>query len=155
MQSVTCIERAKTQTEGPALPGEDACVKTAVQKLQNSKMATWLLTVWAVGLYPLLCQFFAEWVRLQKAGLALRYFLGHLPAAALGTVFLAGVVLTLAFLTRRPWVGVLLVGGLAFIGAYANFYKITYRGDPVLPKDLVIAGDAAKVASELSIPPMK
>ena len=153
MQSVTCIEQAKAQTEGPALPGEDACVKTAVQKLQNSKMAAWLLTVWAVGLYPLLCQFFAEWVRLQKAGAALRYFVVRLPAAALGTVFLAGVVLTLAFLTRRPWVGALLVGGLAFIGAYANFYKITYRGDPVLPKDLVIAGDAAKVATELSIPP--
>lgn len=128
-------------------------MKTAVQKLKNSRRAALLLTLWAVAVFPLMCQFFVEWVRLQSVGRAVAYFAGHLGAALLGTVFLAALIALFALLTRRPWTGAALTGGLLFIGAYVNFYKLTYRGDPVLPKDLAIAGDAAKVATELSIPP--
>lgn len=128
-------------------------LKTAVQKLKNSRRAAILLTLWAVAAFPLLCQFFVEWVRLQSMRRALVYFASHLGAALLGTAFLAGFISLFTLLTRRPWVGAALAGGLLFIGAYVNFYKLTYRGDPVLPKDLAIAGDAAKVATELSIPP--
>lgn len=123
------------------------------QKLNRSLGAALLLLFWAGSVFPLSCQFFVEWVRLQSLPGAVWYFAGHLPAALLGTAFLAGVGLACALATRRLWPGVLAVGGSLFVGAYVNFYKLTYRGDPVLPKDLVIAGDAAKVATELSIPP--
>lgn len=69
-------------------------LKTAVQKLKNSRRAAILLTLWAVAAFPLLCQFFVEWVRLQSMRRALVYFAGHLGAALLGTAFLAGLHLS-------------------------------------------------------------
>ena len=128
-------------------------MKRAIGKLKSSALLRRVLLVWSLSLFLLLCQFFVEWVRLQNLRTAAVYFACHLPAALLATVFLALLSAGFAAATRRLWPGALFCGGFLFGFAYVNFYKLTYRGDPLLPKDLAITGDAAKVATELSIPP--
>ena len=125
---------------------------TAIKGEKRRRIAL-LLLVWSATLFPFTCQFFVEWVRLQNLKSAILYLPSHLPALLLGTLFVGGLSLFFTLLAARPWVGAAVTGGALFLGAYVNFYKITYRGDPVLPKDIVITGDAAKVATELSIPP--
>ena len=122
-------------------------------RTEKRRRLFWLLSIWSVTLFPFTCQFFVEWVRLQQLGAALLYLPSHLPGLLLGTLFISGLALFFSLLTARPWVGAAVTGGILFLSSYVNFYKLTYRGDPVLPMDVVITGDAAKVATELSIPP--
>ena len=122
-------------------------------KIEKRRRLCLLLFLWSATLFPFTCQFLVEWVRLQNLKSALFYLPAHLPALLLGTLFVGALSLFFSLLTARPWVGAAVTGGTLFLGAYVNFYKLTYRGDPVLPKDIMITGDAAKVATELSIPP--
>ena len=120
-------------------------------KIEKRRRLCLLLFLWSATLFPFTCQFLVEWVRLQNLKSALFYLPAHLPALLLGTLFVGALSLFFSLLTARPWVGAAVTGGTLFLGAYVNFYKLTYRGDPVLPKDIMITGDAAKVATELSI----
>ncbi|MEG1931815.1 MAG: sulfatase-like hydrolase/transferase, partial [Pygmaiobacter sp.] len=102
------------------------------------------------GIMGLICALLLTGLVIWRA-----YFAHLFPIPVLRVALLlhavAGVGLML--LTRRVWVASLVVGMLLLLGSFVNFYKITYRNDPLLPKDLLLAVDAAKVSAELSLRP--
>lgn len=126
-------------------------MKQISDKLHTNRPAGIILTLWALVGFPFLCQFFTEWVRIGDWHETLHVFVRQLPLVLVGTVFLSLVMLFFYILTRRAWISALIMGLLMLIGSFVNFYKITYRGDPLLPKDLLLAVDAAKISSDLGL----
>ena len=80
---------------------------------------------------------------------AAQYPLGFLVGAGL----LALAIGLLTVLLRRPWAALGAVWLALFAGSYASFYKQAYRGDPLLPADILLAADAASVAKGMAIWP--
>lgn len=126
-------------------------MKQISDKIQNSRPVSIILTIWALCGFPLLCQLFTEWVRIGEWHETVHAFVRQLPLALLGTVVLSLIMTGIYILTRRVWISTLVVGLLMLTGSFVSFYKITYRGDPLLPKDLLLAVDAAKISSGLGL----
>lgn len=80
---------------------------------------------------------------------AAQYPLGFLVGAGM----LALAIGLLTVLLRRPWAALGMVWLALFAGSYASFYKQAYRGDPLLPADILLAADAASVAKGMAIWP--
>lgn len=80
---------------------------------------------------------------------ATQYPLGFLVGAGM----LALAIGLLTVLLRRPWAALGVVWLALFAGSYASFYKQAYRGDPLLPADILLAADAASVAKGMAIWP--
>ncbi len=98
-------------------------------------------------------QLLAELARQNSLPALLGWLPGHLaPFLAAGLV-LALALAGLALLTRRLWPGLLAVGLALFAGSYAGFFKQAYRGDPLLPADLLLARDAAGIMDGLDLWP--
>lgn len=70
-----------------------------------------------------------------------------------GAGMLALAIGLLTVLVRRPWAALGMVWLALFAGSYASFYKQAYRGDPLLPADILLAADAASVAKGMAIWP--
>lgn len=80
---------------------------------------------------------------------AAQYPLGFFVGAGM----LALAIGLLTVLLRRPWAALGVVWLALFAGSYASFYKQAYRGDPLLPADILLAADAASVAKGMAIWP--
>lgn len=80
---------------------------------------------------------------------AAQYPLGFFVGAGM----LALAIGLLTVLVRRPWAALGVVWLALFAGSYASFYKQAYRGDPLLPADILLAADAASVAKGMAIWP--
>ncbi len=101
-------------------------------------------------LYGCLC----EYVRDGRVPQTLAYIGRYAVPIAFGAVVTALVYWFFALLTARPWVGNAVAGGLLCLASWVSRQKLTYRGDPLLPKDLLAAGAAANIARHmrLSVP---
>ncbi|MEG1931814.1 MAG: hypothetical protein RR075_01765, partial [Pygmaiobacter sp.] len=64
-------------------------MKQIYRKINQSEPAGMLLSVWGIAGFPLICQFFAEWVRIGNRHETMRWFAVHLAPLLLGTIFLA------------------------------------------------------------------
>lgn len=102
----------------------------------------------AVGL-----QLLTELARQNSLPALLGWLPGHLLPFLAGALVLGLALAGLALLTRRLWPGLLAVGLALFAGSYAGFFKQAYRGDPLLPADLLLARDAAGIMEGLDLRP--
>ena len=102
-------------------------------------------------LYGCLC----EYVRDGRLPQTLAYIRQYAVPIALGAAATALVYWFFTLLTARPWVGSAVTGTLLCAMSWVSRQKLTYRGDPLLPKDLFAAGDVANIAAHmrLSVPP--
>ncbi len=57
-------------------------------------------------------------------------------------------------LCRRAWISVLVVGAVSVIFCLANYFKLTIRGEPVYPGDLLFQGEITNIigATKLIVP---
>lgn len=119
-----------------------------LKKFLKTDIAKALLTSLAASLC--FC-FLTETVRCNGVVKAFIWLADHKRAFLFGAAAIFLVCFAVIWAVRR---GVfLIIPGLAlFLASFVNFYKVTYRGDPLLPIDFVIAMDAAKVAGGLYMP---
>ncbi len=61
------------------------------------------------------------------------------------------LLLAFTFLWNRPWVGYLCMIPSALALPVANYFKISFRGDPAVIADLALLNDAARVAGNYTI----
>lgn len=105
-----------------------------------------------VALFSTLCFCFCvEIVRCNGIYEAFYWLADHKRAFMFGAAAIFLVCFAIVWATRRS-IFVITIGLALFLASFVNFYKLTYRGDPLLPIDFVIALDAAKVAGGLYMP---
>lgn len=130
-------------------------LRGAVAGVRQKKGLNWVLSVLAMLVLPLIYLIFIEFVRGRSVTGVLQYTFNHLGRMALGGVVVAAVMAFFTFASARVWVANLVCGTLLFFMAYGNYYKLVYRGDPLVPKDLVQLGEAARISGEIAVPPTR
>ncbi len=98
-------------------------------------------------------QFFSETVRQDGFLPVFGWILPHFVPFMAGTVAVFLAVAILFVLLRRLWAATAIIGIMLFVGTYASFFKQAYRGDPVLPADILLAKDAAGIAGGMDLSP--
>lgn len=98
-------------------------------------------------LYGCLC----EYVRAGTLARTLPYLQRYWLQIAFGAAVTALLFLFFTLLTARPWVGNAAVGTVLCVMSWVSRQKLTYRGDPLLPKDLFAAADAANIARRMQL----
>lgn len=101
----------------------------------------------------LLGQLLTEMVRRDSLRASVLWAAQNPPGFFVGAGLLALAIGLLTVLLRRPWAALGVVWLALLAGSYASFYKQAYRGDPLLPADILLAADAASVAKGMSIWP--
>ena len=94
---------------------------------------------------------FAEFVRTGSVYYTCTYLSAHWRQLALGALVLTALIDLIAVVSGRIWIADLVVGGVVCAASWVNLQKLIYRGDPLLPKDLVQASDAMGIAGELNL----
>ena len=110
-----------------------------------------LLCVFSAVLVPFVYQVLIEFVRIGSVSGTFAYVLSHWKQMLLGWIVLVLVWMILLLLSLRPAVPAGVMGCVLFVGGMANLFKLSYRGNPVVPRDLVILKDAAVIMGELEL----
>lgn len=100
---------------------------------------------------PTAYQILFEFVRIRSVTGTLDYLRPRFSRLLLGTAALSLVFLFLAVATRRLWLAALAEGAVLFAAAAANYFKLQYRGEPLLPRDLLTLGEAAEITGSLHL----
>lgn len=98
---------------------------------------------------PLLYQALVEFTRIRSFTVTLTYLANRVPNLLLSWAALALLALLLTLLTRRPAVASGVLGVALATGGIANYLKLTYRDEPVVPSDLFILRDAATIGTDM------
>lgn len=105
------------------------------------------------GISALVFTFFAQAIRLDNLLSPFPWLVTHSISALAGTVVVFLFLMLFCFLFRRVWISATVAGLCIFAGSYACFFKQAYRGDPMLPADILLAKDAAGVAGGMDLSP--
>lgn len=108
-----------------------------------------VLSLLACAVVPLVYQILIEYTRIRSVLTTLLYLQARIPNLLLGWVPLALLFLALTVLTRRPAVPAGIMGVILAVGGIANYLKLSYRDEPVVPSDLFILRDAATIGTEM------
>ena len=123
------------------------------QKFKRLNFHSWWASFAAILSIPLIFLFMTEWVARSSSpevtwkGL----FSSHFMAILLGYGVLVLCYTALLFLTKRHWAAALFVGALSNVMAIATYYKMQYRGEPLLPWDLAQLGALAGIGDKLDL----
>ncbi len=107
------------------------------------------ISLLACAVVPLLYQALIEFTRIRSFTTTLTYLQGRLPNLLLGWAPLALLFLALTVFTRRPAIPAGVMGVILAVGGIANYLKLSYRDEPVVPSDLFILRDAATIGTEM------
>lgn len=108
-----------------------------------------VISLAACALVPLLYQALIEFTRIRSFTITLTYLSGRIPNLLLGWAPLALLFLAFTILTRRPAIPAGVMGVILATGGIANYLKLSYRDEPVVPSDLFILRDAATIGTEM------
>lgn len=97
-------------------------------------------------LLPFAYQVLVEFVRIGSVHYTLLYLQAHWHVMLLGWLVLVLIYMALLALTARPAVPAFLEGLVLFAGAVAHYFKLSYRGEVLVPKDLFVAREGLNVA---------
>jgi len=92
-----------------------------------------------------------EFIQIKNVGETIEWISGHTYQLLLGYIFvlLTFVILYIAF--SRLWVAMLGTSLLFISFALINHYKLIYRGDPLMPWDLMLQKEAGNIFQYLDI----
>ena len=103
----------------------------------------------ACPVVPMVYQVLIEFTRIRSVTTTLQYLEARVPNLLLGWAPLALLFLALTLLTRRPAIPAGVMGVVLAVGGIANYLKLSYRDEPVVPSDLFILRDAATIGTEM------
>jgi len=105
------------------------------------------LVFWSLGL-GLVCLYFAK----ANYGLAMFYSYWKIPLIVLMNLLPVLLVSLLLFLLfNRIWISILLSGIFFSLITFINYFKITFRGDPLLASDAVHIAEAANMGGQYKV----
>lgn len=121
--------------------------------LSRRPKVAWSVTLLMAALYPAFCWVVMEFCNPRSGAQLLEYCVSRVGRFAWAWGVFTLLMLVLAVVTRRLWVSMTVVNVLFFAATYANYFKKLYWGSPVVPDDLVLAGDALKANAMLNLVP--
>ena len=128
-------------------------MKSICQKFRSLSFCSWGSSIAAVLLIPLVVTFTTEWIaRSSSWEVTWRgMFSKHFMAFVLSYLVLVMLYVALTNLTGRHWVGTLLTGSLSIIMGIVTYYKMQFRGEPLLPWDLMQIGALAGISDKIEL----
>lgn len=134
------------------LQGLHIHTKNLFQTLQKIHWLNWAIGALTILVLPFIYQALIELALLRSFSFWPEYLWHHRHALLPGYIVLVCLFGLVLLLSARPWLPNFILGGLLYIFSFANFYKITYRSEPLLPKDMVQMTEAVKISGEIKIP---
>lgn len=126
-------------------------LRLAVKRVQQVSWLNWLAVAGAVLVLPFVYQALTEYIRMRNFSGFIEYTFLRLHAMLPGYIVLAAVSLLLVVATARPWISSLCMGLVLFAVGAANYFKLAYRGDPLMPKDFSQVAEAAMITREMNL----
>lgn len=122
--------------------------------LRNLRSVTWLNRLafaLAAVVMPFAFQIMPEYIRMRNVAHCAEYVMIRFKSMVPGYIFLVMLYLAIEVLSMRAWVANLSVGILLFGMGCGNYYKLAFRGDPLVPYDFVQLKEAAMISTELNL----
>ena len=102
-------------------------------------------------LLPLCYVCMCEFVRMASVYYTVSYIQPHFHQLVISAVAFALFFAAVTLATARAWIANLIVGATLCIASWVNLQKLIYRGEPLIPKDLVQASAALSISSEMDL----
>lgn len=116
------------------------------QPVQSIAFSTAACLILPFG-YVCMCEF----VRMASVYYTVSYVQAHFGQLMISAAAFALLYAFITLATARAWIANLLIGATLCIASWVSLQKLIYRGEPLIPKDLVQASAALSISSEMNL----